>query len=108
MPKKIRPLGHQATQNPEYPKNVGNDEGVSPRKMGECTRKPRRGDRADTDAVCVAPPGLDWRCSLASWGSRPRHYPHFLALSRSSRPFFTMKAGKIHWNSVAVGGNAIR
>ena len=43
-----------------------------------------------------------------SWGSRPRHYPHFLALSRSSRPFFTMKAGKIHWNSVAVGGNAIR
>src|SRR3972149_4519085 len=31
MPQKIRSLGHQATQNPEYPKNVGNDEGVSPR-----------------------------------------------------------------------------
>src|SRR3990172_1091659 len=74
MPQKIRSLGHQATQNPEYPKNVGNDEGVSPRKMGECTRKPRRGDRADTDAVCVAPPGLNWRCSLATWGSRPPGY----------------------------------
>src|SRR3972149_1828104 len=30
MPQKIRSLGHQATQNPEYPKNVGNDEAHAP------------------------------------------------------------------------------